>query len=442
MKAGKQSGRAKGKGRKMHILVVSQYFHPESFRINDMAREWVERGYKVTVLTGIPNYPSGKFFEGYGIRKRRREAWNGVDIIRIPLVPRGSSGSRLEKNIRLAVNYLSFAASGWLWNLAADVQADLVFTFEVSPMTQALAGVWHAKKHGIPHFLYVQDLWPENVEEVAGIKSRALLYPVSRMVDYIYKNTDRIFAPSRSFAEAIAGRSAEAGRKKIHYWPQYAEEFYRPLEREAVRRGAKAGSPVHLIPDDGAFYVAFTGNIGTAQGLGILAKAAERLEKLRPERPVRFVIVGDGRCREDFEKEIKKRKAGGSFIMIPRQDAEEIPKILACCDAAVLSFAGSRLWEMTIPAKLQSYMACGMPVIAAAKGETERIIREAACGACCGTGDAAGLAERILELAALPEEEIKKLGDNARRYCESHYDKGSLMDRMDRYLKAGGSSIV
>ncbi|MEI3279794.1 MAG: NAD-dependent epimerase/dehydratase family protein [Eubacterium ramulus] len=196
---------------KKHILVVSQYFYPEQFRINDMCQEWIKRGYKVTVLTGIPNYPMGKFYEGYGYAKRRREVWNGIDIIRIPLIARGSS------SIGMVANYSSFVVSGFVKNLLSNIKADYVFTFEVSPMTQALIGCWYAKKHHVPHYLYVQDLWPENVITVTGISNPAIIKPIDKMVDYIYKNTDEIFATSPSFVEAICNREVNVPHEKVHY---------------------------------------------------------------------------------------------------------------------------------------------------------------------------------------------------------------------------------
>lgn len=159
----------KGKKEKKHILVLSQYFYPEQFRINDMCNEWVKRGYKVTVLTGIPNYPYGKFYKGYGYTKKRHEQWNGMEIIRIPLIPRGKTA------IGLILNYLSFVCSGFFWKTFTKVKADCIFMYEVSPMTQTLIGVWYAKKQKIPCFLYVQDLWPENVEIVTGIKNKTIL---------------------------------------------------------------------------------------------------------------------------------------------------------------------------------------------------------------------------------------------------------------------------
>lgn len=394
---------------KKHILVVSQYFYPESFRINDMASEWVKRGYKVTVLTGIPNYPMGKFFDGYDYTKKRKETWNGIDIIRIPLIPRGQGA------IGMMANYGSFVVSGFFENLVTNIQADYVFSFEVSPMTQALIGCWYARKHHVPHYLYVQDLWPENVEIVTGIRSPVVIKPIDKMVDYIYANTDQIFATSPSFVENICNRGVE--RKKVHYWPQYAEDFYKPMKLDVAE-----------IPVDSSFKITFTGNIGTAQGLDILPKVAERLR----EEKVKFIVVGDGRYQAEFEKEIADRKVQDKFLMIPRQPAERIPELLGACDAAFISFQNTQLWTMTIPAKLQSYMACGMPVIASADGETKRIIEEAECGICCRIGDVEGLAEAI---RAMIDADTDTMRYRSRKYFEEHFDKKKLMDEIEKYFE-------
>ena len=399
-----------------HLLVISQYFYPETFRINDMAAEWAARGYKVTVLTGIPNYPMGKFFPGYSWTERRRENWNGVEIIRIPLIARGSGP------VGMAANYLSFVASGWLWNIFNKVSADLVFSFEVSPMTQVKVGCWYAKKHKVPHFVYVQDLWPNNVVSVTGIHNPLIIKPIDRMVDRIYEQADKIFVPSPSFAGAILSREVKVNPQKVHYWPQYAEDFYRPLEKKKI----------DLIPDDGNFKIAFTGNIGFAQGLEILPKTAA---VLRDEK-IKFVIVGDGRYQKEFENVIENLNVKEKFIMIPRKPAEEIPEILSACDAGFISFTNNKndgeiLWEKTIPAKLQSYMACGKAVIASASGETERIISEAECGICTKLGDAGELARGIRELI---KSDVNLMGRNARRYFESHFNKKTLMDEMDKFI--------
>ena len=195
---------------KKHILVVSQYFYPETFRINDMCQEWVKRGYKVTVVTGIPNYPMGKTFEGYGFTKKRHEIWNSIEIYRIPLIPRGSGA------VGMIANYLSFMTSGIIAGKTKRINADLVFSFEVSPMTQVVTGISFAKRLHVPHYLYVQDLWPENVITVTGINSPLVIKPIDRLVDYVYKNSNEIFATSPSFVRAICNRKRPVDERKLY----------------------------------------------------------------------------------------------------------------------------------------------------------------------------------------------------------------------------------
>lgn len=402
---------------KKHILVVSQYFYPETFRINDMCLEWVKRGYKVTVVTGIPNYPMGKTFKGYGITKKRHEIWNGIEIYRIPLIPRGSG------SLGMIANYLSFMVSGMLAGKMKNIKADLVFSFEVSPMTQVMTGISFAKKLHVPHYLYVQDLWPENVITVTGIKNPFVIKPIDKMVDYIYKNSDEIFATSPSFVEAICNRKVAVNREKVHYWPQYAEEFYKPIDKNT----AKAAAAAYGIPNDNSFKIIFTGNVGTAQGLQILPKTAESLKN----ENVKFVIVGDGRYLDTLTEEIKKYQVNDKFILVPRQPAETVPALLASCEAAFISFAKDELWTKTIPAKLQSYMACGMPVIAAAEGETARIIAESGCGVCCNLGNAQQLGRIVTEMMQL---DLTEIGKNSRRYFDNNFTKQILMNMMDKYL--------
>lgn len=395
------------------ILVISQYFYPEEFRINDMCAEWVKRGYKVTVLTGYPNYPQGKYYDGYGWFKKTKQRWNGVDIIRIPLTARG------QGSVKLAFNYFSFVISGFFWAKTTRIKADYVFTFEVSPMTQALIGVWYSKRRKIPNFLYVQDLWPENVEIVTGIHSPLVIKPIEAMVNHIYKNCDVIFATSPSFVKEIQKR-VKINKKKVRYLPQYAEDFYKPVERK----------PVPEILNDDSFKIIFTGNIGQAQGLDILPKTAKLL---KGKVNVKFVIVGDGRDKENFLKQIADNDVHDMFIMVDRQPPERIPKLLAACDAAFISFMPDPLFEKTIPAKLQSYMACGMPILASANGETRRIIEEAKCGYCSPIGDQNALSVNITEL--MKSYDYVKMKSNSQNYSIKMFDKNRIMDIVEKYLR-------
>lgn len=396
----------------VRILVVTQYFYPEQFRINDICVEWVKRGYEVTVVTGIPNYPQGKTYEGYGLTKKRSEFWNGIRIIRIPLIPRGSGA------IGMVANYLSFMITGMIAGKTKRIEADFVFSFEVSPMTQVMTGVSFAKRLKIPHYLYVQDLWPENVITVTGITNPLVINPINKMVDHIYRHTDHIFATSPSFVKSICDRKVPVAPDKVHYWPQYAEEFYQPQERKEIPE---------LSGVEG-FRVVFTGNIGTAQGLQILPQTARRLK----DSGLIFVIVGDGRYLPELQNEVREAGLSSRFVFIPRQPAERIPEILAACDAAFVSFQNDELWLKTIPAKLQSYMACGIPIIASADGETARVIDEAQCGLHSHVGDADALADALI---AIRKMDLPMLGNNGRSYFENCFSKKKLMDEFDYYFK-------
>lgn len=399
-----------------HILVVSQYFYPEQFRINDICSEWVKRGYKVTVLTGIPNYPEGKFYNGYGFFSKSKEFYNGMEIRRIPLIPRGTGA------VMMALNYFSFVVSGFLWSLFTRLKADVVFIYEVSPMTQALPGVWYAKRNRIPCYLYVMDLWPENVEIVGGIKNKTILVFIGKMVNYIYANCDTVFTSSKSFIKAIVARGVT--ESKIAFWPQYAEDCYKPLKKD--------GNIVGQISDDSSFNLIFAGNIGYAQGLEILPKAASILKS--KGKKVRFNIIGDGRFKENLINMTSDEGVKEMFNFIDKQPAQRIPKYMAACDAALITLSGSRIFEMTLPAKLQSYMACGIPIIVSGGGEIQNVIKESQSGLFCNASDPKSLAEIIIEMISKTKEEMDLLATNARKYYEQNYDKTMLLNKMDDFL--------
>lgn len=277
-------------------------------------------------------------------------------------------------------------------------------------MTQALPGVWYARRRQIPCYLYVQDLWPDNVEIITGIHNKTIIGSIDKMVRYIYKRCDKIFVTSQSFKKTLEERKVSA--KKVIYWPQYAEDFYQPVEKNKTTD---------------AFTIVFTGNIGYAQGLDILPKAAELLKG----ENIRFLMVGDGRYRTELEREITERKVSEMFQFVGRVKPEEVSSYLARADVAFVSFKDSLLFEKTIPAKLQSYMACGMPILAVANGETKRIIEEAECGVCTPLGDPGRLEKAIRLLLQMDDGQMR---ENVLRYSEQHFLKKKLMDFMEQFL--------
>jgi glycosyltransferase involved in cell wall biosynthesis len=397
-----------------HILIVSQYFFPENFRINDISKEWIKRGYKVTVLTGIPNYPKGKFFKGYGYFKKRKESWNNINIIRLPIIP------RLNNALFLGLNYLSFVISGWFWVKFTRFKADVVFNFEVSPMTQALPSIWFGKRKNIPSIIYVQDLWPENLEIVGGVRNRFILKRVNKMVDYIYKHATKILVTSESFKESIVSRGSFVN--KCYVWYQYAEDFYQPIK--SIYRDKNE-----------ILKIVFTGNIGEAQGLEILPKVAKEFNQLNLKGLIKFIIVGDGRNKKSLIGEIMNLEVENYFEFVSAKPANEIPEILSNSDIAFLSFADNELFRKTIPAKLQSYMACGMPILAVVEGETKNIINKSNSGLTSMPNDIIGLKNNIIRFLELNKLELEEYSKNSLKYYKEVFDKNNALDFFDSMMK-------
>ena len=411
---------------KKRILVISQCFFPEQFRINDISEQWVKRGYDVTVVTAIPNYPQGKFYDGYVLNKKRTENYKGMKIIRLPIIPRGNNV------IMLFLNYLSFVISGFFWSKFTKLDVDYVFNFETSPITQSLLGVWYSKRKKKPFYLYIQDLWPENVESVAGIKNKFILNLIGKMVDYIYSNSTKIFATSNSMVKVIESRNVD--ESKLKYWPQYAEEFYKPVDKEDVDIEIKNKIPPIGKNGKPNFNLIFTGNIGYAQGLDILPKVACILKKEDLSKNIVFNIIGDGRFKSNLIDIVKKSDVESMFNFIERQPAQMIPQYMALSDVAVLTLQDNKVFSMTIPAKLQSYIACAMPIIASAQGETKNIIEEANCGICVDTGDEVAFSDAVKQMILFDKEKLRTLGNNGYEYSKKNFDRDLLLDEIDLYF--------
>jgi glycosyltransferase involved in cell wall biosynthesis len=396
---------------KMRILVISQYFYPEEFRINDLCSAWVSKGYDVTVITGIPNYPKGKFFQGYGLFKRRKDEYQGVRIVRLPILSRGKGF------VRLSLNYLSFVVSGFFWSKLTPIKADVVFINEVSPMTQALPGIWFGRRRKIPVLLYVQDLWPENIEATIGPKRKGFIRRIDKLVQMIYRDVDKIFTSSNAYIQNISFKGIDA--KKLYYWPQYAEQFYQPLTK----------SNDVIIPDTPSTKVIFTGNMGIAQGLHLLIEVAKASSHLGVE----FYLVGDGSEKTNL-MELAKRYRLANVNFLDPVKATDIPQYLAQCDLAYLSLIDARIYELTVPAKLQSYLACGIPVLASASGEVGRIITESKTGFVAAPGDVNAVITSLDKFMRLNPEEVKQLRANARNAYEQMFEKEMLLNQMDIHL--------
>jgi len=398
----------------MHILVESQFFYPEQMRINDICAALVERGHTVTVVTSIPNYPQGKYYPGYGLFKRRKETYKGMVIHHLPVVARGKGF------VGLTLNYISFVVSGWFFAHFTTIKPDLVFMNMSSPMTQSLVGTWVAKRRRIPSIIYVLDLWPESFEVVTGISSPLILKPLGRMVDHIYSRVGRVLTSSKSFIDSIKARGV--AEEKLEFWPQYAEEFYKPVQ------GSNA-SQTNVIPSDGRLKVIFTGNVGLAQGLDLLIPVAQSLDDKGVS--ICFVIVGDGSYKSELIHQVAERSLQHTFHFIERQPATDIPLLLSHADIGLVMLKRSEIFSKTIPAKVQSYMACALPIIVSADGEVQEVVLEANAGFVAPAEDAVALTDAIEAFSSLSRVEREAMGEAAMAYSNRMFNKEHLIDRLE-----------
>ncbi|MCF1619985.1 glycosyltransferase family 4 protein [Tetragenococcus koreensis] len=399
--------------KKKKILVISQYFYPEQFRINDICETWVQKGYEVTVLTGIPNYPQGDFFNGYGYTKNRRQMHQGIDIIRIPIIPRKRS------SIMLGLNYISYVISGKLWSLFNKKEFDYVFIYEVSPITQAIPAVSIAKRLKIPCYIYVMDLWPENFQIITGINNTFVIGMINKIVDYIYKNCTKIFTASKSFKKNIEERGIDSN--KIYFWPQYAEDFYQPAQEKSPK-----------IKQDGKINLTFAGNIGEAQGLDILPAIAEKVKSEKMN--VRFNIIGNGRYKTTLIAEIQGKKVDDMFRFIDPVPPEEVPSILNASEFSLITLKKDEILSMTIPAKLQSSMASGAAIFLIADGEAQEIVKESGAGYYNHPDDINGIMADLRKITKKNNDHINQMKQNARKFYEKNFDKKYLLNKMDEFL--------
>jgi len=402
----------------VRILIVTQYFWPEEFRINDLALGLRERGHEVTVLTGKPNYPGGRYFPGYGFFRRARETFEGIAVIRVPLVPRGRGGG-----VRLAINYLSFAA---IASLVAPFRVgggfDAILVYEPSPVTVGLPALVLKAVKRAPVLFWVQDLWPESLEATGAVRARWALRMVERMVRFIYRGCDRILVQSRGFVEPVERCGASADR--VRYFPNSAEPLYRPLEPHAD------------VPERAAlpqgFRVMFAGNIGAAQDFAtILAAAGE----LASEPSIHWIVLGEGRMSDWVRAEVARRGLQSRVHLLGRHPVESMPRWFSCADAMLVTLRREPIFAYTIPTRIQSYLACARPIVAALDGEGARVIEESGAGIAVPAEDARALAEAVRSLARLTPQARERMGLAGRRYFEEHFERERLLSRLERWMR-------
>lgn len=400
----------------MRLLVVTQYFWPEDFRINELVGDLVARGHAVTVLTGKPNYPGGTVFGEFREDPQRFASHAGARVVRVPMLARGHG------KLRLVLNYLSFALSATVVGVLrlSGGRFDAIFVFESSPVTVGIPAVVLRAVRGWPIAFWVLDQWPESLAAVGVVRSKRLLAAVGWLVRFIYTRCDVILSPSRRLVPRIASY-CRAGQR-IEYFPNWAESVY------------AAASPVaapEVPARAGAFSVMFAGNIGEAQDFPTILDAAERLKE---HAHIRWLVVGDGRMAPWVRAEIARRGLEECVVMLGRFPVERMPSFLCHADALLVSLRPDALFAMTSPGKIQSYLAVGRPILAMLDGEGAAVVDEAHAGLTSPAGDATRLAENVLRLAALSAQERATMGSNGAAYAQREFSRHALVDRLETWL--------
>ncbi|MEZ4979971.1 MAG: glycosyltransferase family 4 protein [Chitinophagales bacterium] len=401
----------------MRILIISQYFYPESFRINDLAFGLLARGHKVTVLTGLPNYPSGRLFENFSWRSVGACEHEGVKVYRVPLIVRGRA-----KSWQLALNYISFAFFACLLGpFFCREKYDLVFVFEPSPFTVGLPGALFRVLKKAPLLFWVQDLWPESLTATGAVKSPLVIKWVGKMVRFIYRRCDRILLQSRGFRQpAIA---AGADKNRIHYFPNWAEEIYQPARVELINKA--------INKNPSKFYIVFAGNLGVAQSLETLIGAANHLKRYQD---IEWLIIGDGR-REDWLHGQIKKNALENVRMLGRKPVASMPGYFEIADLLLVTLRKDPIFSLTIPSKIQSYLACGRPIVGALDGEGAAIINESGAGYATAAEDVEALAKSVLKLYRLDAGSRKKMGEAGRDYYNAEFNRSHLIEKLEKIME-------
>lgn len=391
----------------MKILVVCQHYWPEPYPLPDICEELVKRGHTVHLITDVPNYPMGVVYPGYKNRQRRKEEHNGVQITRTFTI------ARRHNAIFRVLNYYSYAISSTLYAKSLKEDYDVVFTNQTSPVMMSSAAFAYAKKHGKKVVMYCMDLWPACLA-AGGLSETSLIYKFfGKVSKRLYNKADRVLITSQMFRDYLVQQHG-VDNEKIAYLPQYAAAGF-----EAAKTVPTQKNTVDLM---------FAGNIGAAQSISTIIEAADILKE---EKQLRWHIVGDGSELENI-KALAESKRLTNVLFHGRKQPEEMPKYYAMADAMLVTLTKDRFISLTLPGKVQTYMAAAKPILGAANGEIPQVIEAAQCGYCVKAEDAAGLAKAVKKF--INNSNKKQLGENAKQYYQEHFTRQHFTETLENEL--------
>jgi glycosyltransferase involved in cell wall biosynthesis len=399
----------------MRILIVTQYFWPENFRINDLVLELKNRGHVLTILTGKPNYPSGKIYMDFKKNPENFQEYCGVEVIRAPILAR-SSGF-----FRLGLNYLSFLIGATFfgtWSLQKK-SFDLIFVYGPSPITVALPAIFLARIKKIPVVFWVLDLWPESLSAVGAVHSKNILKLTGCLVRVIYKNCTLVLGQSQSFVSRIALYCKD--KSKIRYYPSWAEDIFNSKPSKAPEVPIKTNS----------FNIVFAGNIGESQDMPAILDAAQILKS---NSNIRWLIIGNGSKYKWLQAEVTRRNLESQILTLGRYPIERMPSFYAHADALLVTLKKEPVFSLTIPAKLQSYLMAGIPVLGMLDGEGAKLINDAKAGISSPASDPEALASSVLQMISKSSSERDEMGRRGSEHIKKQFNRSLLISKLEDFF--------
>ena len=415
----KESSGVKGN----RCLFLTNYFYPEVFRGNDIAFEMVKRGYEVTVITCIPNYPQGHFYEGYGLRSRRREVVNGVNVIRVPVIPRGDG-----RAIRMVLNYLSSLLFSCIYTLSIVCRKrfDFIFVQELSPAFIGIPAVLAKKIRRIPIYFWLLDVWPESLA-AGGITNKYIVKIVDRIMRYIYRHCRKIFIAASGVRTLLQQRGVK--NDCIEDLPNWGED--------ELRKCTVDDDELPHLPD--GFKIMFAGNLGEAQNLENVMRVAERLKN---NKHIQWIFIGDGRKKKWVMSFVQSREMGDTVHFYDRYPIEYMPAFFRKADIMLLPLCDNSAFNVTLPAKIQAYMLSSKPILVMANGEVQTVVKNARCGYYTGADSIDKMVRLVLSISNYSNQELEEKGRNGYNYYQRHFKKEKCMNNLFEIIEKGERSNV
>jgi colanic acid biosynthesis glycosyl transferase WcaI len=396
----------------MKILILSQYFWPENFKINNLS-EYLSRRHDVEILTSIPNYPHGYILKNFAKNPNKFDFYKKMKIYRAPQITRGKGSI-----IRIFFNYMSFFITSFITSFFLKKKYDLIFVFATSPIFVALIGIFISRLNKSKTIIWVLDLWPEILKELKIIKSLLIIKIIKKIVKYIYLKSDIILAQSNSFRKTIQTELPKNQKHKVFFFPSWADDIKIIHKKPLLKKNFLS--------------ILYVGNIGQAQNLENLVFATQLIKS---HVNLKWTIIGDGRKKDSFINLINKYELQKYFSILPFKSHKHLHKNFYLSDCCYLSLQKGKILNSTIPAKLQTYMKLGKPILASIGGEVKNIIEKANCGLVSAPNNHIHLAKNIKYFAKMSNAKLNKFGMNSKLFYKNNFAQEKTLRNLDFIIK-------